>query len=116
MAKFKARSTKIETSTEFRKLQCSKRRAFPFGNSCFGICFGFRASISDLALRTDGSFRRSFGFTKNPPHLAEGLAEAVFVFDQGHSDVPFAGGAKAAARANRDVGLFKELHGEINGR
>ena len=40
--------------------------------------------------------------------MADGLAEAVFVFDQRHAEIPFAGGAETAAGADRDIGFFEQ--------
>ncbi len=56
-----------------------------------------------------------FSITQAFLNLPHSLAEAGFVFYQGHAEKTFAGGAEAAAGADGDVAFFEEHHAEIHG-
>src|SRR5205814_230943 len=47
--------------------------------------------------------------------VADGLADALFVFDEGEADVALAAGTEADAWGNSDLGLLDEEGGELQG-
>ncbi len=56
-----------------------------------------------------------FLLTDHPSYLSQRLSQPILILHQRHPDVAFARRSKSAARTDRDIRLFQQLHREIDG-